>query len=441
MPFWNTTSTTLSNDQMYVNNAYKDANGNSKLSTITTTNPTGYVPVNANSTDSIVKKTSYAIQNDGKITYQYNDGTGNKIQYNSIQEIANDSGIGGYTAGTTAQIKDSMQKNLTTKVNDYNKANPDKKIGPSTGSPGTGDQQGQATVGELTSGIKTDEDKIRTKYGNWRYPIDMNSKQDRIKITMYQYAKKPFNESGVLTGKAFGKRELGSAMGSVVLPIQPTISDTNRVNWGETPMGAGQQAFSGLSLSAMSGSADKSVNAAVQDPATLGAAKTGVVAGLAEKAGGVSGGGLLQRLTGGIVNNNLELLFQGPALRTFSFTFSMSAREEKEAKTIRNIIRFFKQGMSVKRATSNLFIMSPNIFTIKYYYGGENTEHPWINKIKECALVDCTVNYTPAGNYATFEDGAMTQYDITLNFSELDFIYDDEYGKGEDDKDEKEIGY
>jgi len=118
----------------------------------------------------------------------------------------------------------------------------------------------------------------------------------------------------------------------------------------------------------------------------------------------------------------------------------MSARSDKEAKTIRNIIRFFKQGMSVKRATSNLFIMSPNIFTIKYYFGGESTEHPWINKIKECALTDCSVNYTPAGNYATYADGAMTQYDLTLNFSELDVLYDDMYG-GDGKEDEKEIGY
>ncbi len=314
-----------------------------------------------------------------------------------------------------------------------------------TTTPLSGDQQaGTTTVEELTSGISdsTKTGDIRQQYGNWRYPLNMNSTQDRIKIAMYRYAKKPFNVGGVLTGEAFGQRTLGAAMGSVVLPIQPTISDSNRVEWGGTPANALELAAAGASLAGMTegiSGLQKAVEGVTTDDAE--AIKSTIATTLAGKAGGVTGGGLLTRLTGGILNSNLELLFSGPALRTFSFTFSMSAREEKEAKTIRNIIRFFKQGMSVKRATSNLFIMSPNIFTIKYYYGGESTEHPWINKIKECALTDCSVNYTPAGNYATYADGAMTQYDITLNFSELDFLYDDMYGAGAGTGDETTIGY
>ena len=124
MPFWNVTNTTLANDQMYVNTTYKDANGNNKLTTISSENKTGYVPIDPNSTDPIVKKTSYAIQNNGKITYQYDDGTGNKIQYNSIQQIAND-GLNGYSPATTAKIKNSMQSNLS-------KSAATQKVGPST---------------------------------------------------------------------------------------------------------------------------------------------------------------------------------------------------------------------------------------------------------------------------------------------------------------------
>ena len=42
-----------------------------------------------------------------------------------------------------------------------------------------------------------------------------------------------------------------------------------------------------------------------------------------------------------------------------------------------------------------------------------------MNKIKECALLSVAVNYTPEGNYATFDDGAMTSYELTLSFQEL----------------------
>ena len=77
---------------------------------------------------------------------------------------------------------------------------------------------------------------------------------------------------------------------------------------------------------------------------------------------------LFTRTTGAIVNPNLELLFNGPQLRTFSFNFVMSARENREAQQIRKIIRFFKQGMTVKRAKSSLYLKSPNTFAISYIY-------------------------------------------------------------------------
>ena len=51
----------------------------------------------------------------------------------------------------------------------------------------------------------------------------------------------------------------------------------------------------------------------------------------------------------------------------------------------------------------------------------------FLNKIKECALTNCGIDYTPDGNYATFEDGVMTAYNMTLAFNELDPIYSDDY--------------
>ena len=53
-------------------------------------------------------------------------------------------------------------------------------------------------------------------------------------------------------------------------------------------------------------------------------------------------------------------------MRSFEFSFTMSARSRTEATQIKKIIRFFKQGMSVKKSTDNIFILSPNIFTIKF---------------------------------------------------------------------------
>ena len=94
--------------------------------------------------------------------------------------------------------------------------------------------------------------------------------------------------------------------------------------------------------------------------------------------------------------------------------------------------------MAPIRSKSNLFLKSPHTFQLEYKYrGGNKSEsHPYLNKFKECALQGCAVNYTPNGNYSTFSDGVMMSYQLTLSFSELEPIFNDEYGSGYDN-----IGY
>lgn len=216
------------------------------------------------------------------------------------------------------------------------------------------------------------------------------------------------------------------------------------VKWGAEDMNAFQAIVAAAALSSIKDGISEGGVAAFTGGAklianqkeSLGAVTATYFAGQAAQVQG-----LLTRATGGIINPNTELLFQGPELRTFNFNFTLSAREPEEAKRIRNIIRFFKQGMSVKRADTGLFLKSPHTFEIRYHFAGDlQNDHPWINRIKECALVSCNVNYTPSGNYATYEDGSMTQYDISLSFSELEPVYDDNYLNGNEGN-ETEIGY
>jgi hypothetical protein len=121
----------------------------------------------------------------------------------------------------------------------------------------------------------------------------------------------------------------------------------------------------------------------------------------------------------------MELLFNGPTLRPFNFTFKLASRSEKESETIRSIIRFFKQGMAPIRTQSNLFLKAPHTFQMQYLHRGE--EHKFLNQFKECALQSFSVSYTPEGQYATFQDGAMVSYQITMQFSELEPVFNDDY--------------
>ena len=298
-----------------------------------------------------------------------------------------------------------------------------------------------ATGGAISRSTKNRGIKNYPENSLLKYPIDLNlQEQDFISFTMLEYSPKKYadlstlGDTGTIGGR--GDRTLGS---TVVLPIQPAITDLNTVEWGSDSMNAPELIAASLALNTILGGSEGAEDSGKAIIDLIGKGNKDIQTAVAAKFSGEAAGtkGLLTRITGGIVNPNMELLFTGPQLRTFQLNFSLSSREPKESNNIRNIIRFFKQGMSVKRSNTDLFLQSPHTFQIKYIYGITQKDHPWINRIKECALTGCTVNYTPAGSYATFIDGAMTSYEIGLQFAELEAIYDDDYLE----LSENEIGY
>ena len=144
-----------------------------------------------------------------------------------------------------------------------------------------------------------------------------------------------------------------------------------------------------------------------------------------------------------VMNPNMELLFGGPTMRNFGFTFKLSPRSKKEAETVIKIMRFFKQGMAVIRSQSQYFLKAPHTFKLEYIKKTTRDSqevHPYLNRFKECALSSCTVQYTPDGNYNTYSDGVMTSYSMQLGFSELEPIFNDDYSSLDGDSDSM-IGY
>ena len=94
--------------------------------------------------------------------------------------------------------------------------------------------------------------------------------------------------------------------------------------------------------------------------------------------------------------------------------------------------------MSPIRSKDNFFLKAPHTFRLKYLKGRGGGEQKYLNKFKECALQNATVQYTPDGNYNTFIDGVMTSYSLQLTFAELTPIFNDDYGNGSFDA---SIGY
>ena len=276
--------------------------------------------------------------------------------------------------------------------------------------------------------------KSRTAFPqNLKYPLDLEkSNQDKMKFEMVEYRAATFTSNKTQFGfDRPSDRPTSKIIGSVYLPIPSGISDTTSSKWGEQEADAAKIAAANVAMGGITGGGEEFTNriseviGGVQS--NSGGVKTGIAAQIAGEASGI-GGGLLTRLTGAVLNPNLELLFGGPTLRPFNFTFKMSARSEAEAKQIIGIIRFFKQGMAPQKSDSNLFLKSPHTFKIKYLH--QNKEHKFLNKFKECALQSLTVNYTPEGQYATFYDGPMVSYEISMQFQELEPIFNEDYGPG-----------
>ena len=266
-----------------------------------------------------------------------------------------------------------------------------------------------------------------------KYPIDIgNTKQDVIKFDMLKYEPKKGQAGKVgFTQKSDASTRI---IGSCFLPIPSGIQDASTVTFNDDSMNAIQAAAAEAAITTLSQglgagaeSVVSSVKAAAGDPETRKAIES-TFAGAA-----VGAENLLARTTGNILNPNLELLFKAPTLRTFNFTFKMSARNSDEADEIIRILRFFKQGSRPQRSVSNLYLKSPHTFKVKYLHRAAGAEeHQYIGKVKECACTSVAVNYTPDGQYATYTDGKLVSYALTLGFKELEPVFNDDY---EDDND------
>jgi len=316
-----------------------------------------------------------------------------------------------------------------------------------------------------------------------KYPadLDMNG-QDIFEITQYEYRAPKggeifggniidFNRQPISTN-AFQILSRGlqlgspigfeSPIGTVFLPMPNSVSDNNSVGWGEDTMGNLSAAITAQTFT------DPIGNLATAAVGSLAGALTGaggagagflmmlknldvimsqsggqvpeelkallgpeLVSRLVKMQGlGVSAESILARGAGIIPNSNMEFLFQSPALRAFSFTYRLSPRSAKEAKIVRRIIRFFKQGMAAKKklgkaGAGSFFLGTPNVFKLVY----KNRGNPitGVNRFKICALTNFSCNFTPDGVWAAYEAGQPVSTIISMQFNELEPIYDTDY--------------
>ena len=302
-----------------------------------------------------------------------------------------------------------------------------------------------------------------------RYPDDiLENKQDTFVITQYNYQAPGGDVFNSLNySRVFGDRGLqrNSALkdfiGTVILPMPNKVVDQNAVSWsgdtmGSISMGVGGYAYQKTGELLVNMGIINTASAFLKFPAEARAAilqatiagsagganiaeradVRAMIASAAMKTAGldISPETILSRGYGVVPNSNLELLFNGPILRGFTFGYRMTPRSEKEAKNVRRIIRFFKQGMAARKMTGqagegSAFLKSPNVFKLRYKSAGKPI--PGVNKFKICALTQCGVDYTPESQWTAYEDpsspGQPVSVIMSLQFNELEPVYESDY--------------
>ena len=272
----------------------------------------------------------------------------------------------------------------------------------------------------------------RNSFGDQVFPLDLaESGMDVIKFTMLEFKPRKIESGPGSFGKVQQREKGRKGIGTVMLPVPGGITDQNIADWGDGRMNPLQAAGLEVAGAALSRGLQAGTESVANQVKGLGAnaeqAKSALKGLFSAGAVGLDPNEVLARTQGAVINPNLELLFKGPALRPFNFTFQMGARNSDESDEIMEILRFFKQGSAPQRTQAQMLIKAPHTFQIEYLHRG--AENKFLNRIKECALLSVGVNYTPNNNYATFANGAPVSVELTLGFKELDPVFNDDFDK------------
>ena len=321
------------------------------------------------------------------------------------------------------------------------------------------------------------------------YPLDLNTSQDHFKIMKYKYQRRDVNaskpkmteiktekykkESTSRRSKGYGTTEkkvnvagdsvIGSdLMGSILLPM-PKATDVNGVEWGKSELTISGLAAVGLTdkltgggrlagKSAEEAQNDKEIKKQIEanrglnpDGSSVKQFGSALYAQTISKIAGFAFGTdldvdtYLARSGGRVLNPNAEMLFQGPVIRDFNFSFLMIARSQREGNEIRKIIRFLKLGMAPK-FRSTTYLKNPDIFTLHYRNGtGKDDFLRTVNQFNPggLALTTMAVDYAPNGYWSAYKDSQPVAVKMDLSFTELRPIYEQD----QLDTPENSVGY
>lgn len=260
-------------------------------------------------------------------------------------------------------------------------------------------------------------------------------------------------------------RTKGAPLANISLFMPETLATQYNSNYTDISL-TQELGMTGLGASAVSellnknpNLADRSVSAVAGSVLESEAFKN-AAAFLGNKALGPSTA-LLQQAQNQFTNPQLQLLYQGIELRSFTFEFIFTPKSSQEAQAVNDIIDTFvfysSPGLVNGGNNEGQYLTPPQLFSIKLAFLGKsgvagslsnifgsalnniglgflNTTNPTttitsapaakIMTINECFLENVNVDYAPNG-WAAYNDGYPIQTRLTLTFKETSIITKD----------------
>jgi len=272
-----------------------------------------------------------------------------------------------------------------------------------------------------------------------------------MSISMGPYSRpKPFSSSEFKTSTI------------IYLPLPAELRDDVIVNYSGQDLNTVGDAFNGAVVSGagaaalrnsgsmVSGGASRLMNAGVG--ALAGSA---LGAGFGDAAGAAAGSATsdlfppeqvtsaIQQSLGVAPNPNPSIMFTGPQLREFTFSWTLYARSPEESAKIRFLINTLKKrALPENTITGSAAILSyPYMCQVNFYpwdgSASRSITSPWgwtersIIKMKKCVIASVNTNYNPSNVPAFFHDTkepVATQ--LTINFKEIEYMLSNDYGGG-----------
>lgn len=199
--------------------------------------------------------------------------------------------------------------------------------------------------------------------------------------------------------------------------------------------------------------------------AALGGATAGAIGGLfGDSAGDAAqsavGGGIaeafpadqvasaIQQSLGAAPNPNPSIMFTGPTLREFSFSWTFYPRNLQESEKIKRIVETLKRAAlpSTTFSKSASVLSYPNMVQMNFYPwdGGGKGAYGWsknsIIKMKKCMMQAVNVNYAPSNVPAFFGDGEHpVAISLSINLREIEYMMSHDWGGSSKGKSETDF--